>query len=126
MAFSVGTNLQGIGRALERLAPLPQQAFREWVRLLRTSSRGMARLSKSVPVHTGRLSRSWGLKVSRGTITVFSDDPAVEHIRYKRKRRYGATTPRGTLKGWSRKDATALGYRAINTVIRRQMRRRSR
>ena len=123
MALSITGNLRGLAKALRRLAPIPDLAIQEFIRLVRTSSRGLKRLQRAVPVETGTLRDSWRVQRSKNLVKVGTVDPAAPWIRYKRKRRYGARSPAGTLKGWEKRDARALASRAYQTVIRRRLRR---
>lgn len=121
MAFKAkAKGFKGIGRLLRDLAPFGTEVYEEFLRLLRTSSRGIARLEKAVPKDTGRLSRSFSGTSKRGAMEVGSDDPAAPYIRYKRKRRYAARNVQQTLNGWARVDAMALWRRAVATVKRRR------
>lgn len=121
MAYRVkAKGFRAIGRLLRDLQPFSTEVYEEWLRLLRTSSRGLSRLEKAVPKDTGRLSRSFSGTSKGGAVEVGSNDPAAPFIRYKRKRRYKSRTVQGTLNGWARVDALALWRRAINTVKRRR------
>ena len=111
---------RGVGRLLKDLQPFATEVWEEFLRLLRTSSRGIQRLEKAVPKDTGRLSRSFSGSSKRGVAEVGSDDPAAPYIRYRRKRRYKARNVQQTLNGWARVDAAALWRRAVQTVKRRR------
>ena len=111
---------KAIGRLLRDLQPFSTEVYEEWLKLLRTSSRGVSRLSKAVPKDTGRLSRSFEASARNGVVEVVSVDPAAPYIRYRRKRRYKARTVQGTLNGWARQDALALWRRAVQIVKRRR------
>lgn len=119
MALTVkASGFRNLSRLITRLQGTEARIWRCMIRKLQTGSRGVRRLAKAVPVDTGRLAGSFRVLARYPNIEVGTIDPAAGWIRYKKKRRYGATTVRGTLRGWRSKDMIPIFYQCRTQVFR--------
>lgn len=87
---------------------------------LQSSSRGMRRLQSAVPKDTGRLREGFEVRQQgRNTLAVKNTTPYAKDVHYNQARRYGARTPRQTMRRWMLRDVRALNRRAAKYCAER-------